>query len=518
MIKFLNPEIFIVCFFMALLVAVSLFFAKKSKNTIFSQEVLQKLSFENKSFFNTKKRVVVLFLALFFMALSLARPVIDRGEKEIVSKGLEIVIGLDISLSMDAKDIYPNRLQASLNKIKKLLEEIKNDKIAIVAFAENSYIISPMTNDKKIINYLIDSLDISRFENRSSNVLAVIEATKMLSRQENKVLLVLSDGDEGELKELKDEALKNDITIYGVGMADKKGTPISDGQGGYIKDEKGNIVISSLNTNFEKISLATNGAYVDYRASNDDILALYKQIKNDADDKEFEKEKFRDYIELFYFPLGVALVMMILAFHSLPSRLLAVLVLFLIPNDAFSVSFDFKEMKEAREYYKAGKFNEAIKSYEAIGGLDGDALARKFYNIGNVYYKLQDYQKAVENYEKSLELKDDEDAKHNLELAKKELKKQEEKKEKSGKDDKEEKKEEKQKESDDSKKQNEGKKKENDKGEKESNEDIKQSKNEREEISDEEEKKWLKELDKNPNPMPLKNIPTSKGEKNAKNW
>lgn len=517
MIKFLNPEIFIVCFFTVLLVAVSLFFAKKSKNTIFSQEVLQKLSFENKSFFNTKKRVAVLFLALFFMALSLARPVIDRGEKEIVSKGMEIVIGLDISLSMDAKDIYPSRLQASLNKIKKLLDEIKNDKIAIVAFAENSYIISPMTNDKKIINYLIDSLDISRFENRSSNVLAVIEAAKMLSRQENRVLLVLSDGDEGELKELKDEALKNDITVYGLGMADKKGAPIPDGFGGYAKDEKGNIVISSLNTNFEKIALATNGAYVDYRASNDDILALYKQIKTDSDDKEFEKEKIRDYIELFYFPLGAALVMMILAFHSLPSRLLPVLVLFLIPNDAFSISFDFKEMKEAKEYYKAGKFNEAIKSYEAIDGLDGDALARKFYNIGNAHYKLQGYQKAVENYEKSLELKDDKDAKHNLELAKKELKKQEEKKEKNGKDDKEDKKEEKQKESDDSKKQNEGKK-EASKSEKESNEDIKQSKSEREEISDEEEKKWLKELDKNPNPMPLKNIPTSKGEKNAKNW
>ncbi|MDQ1340587.1 MAG: Ca-activated chloride channel [Campylobacterota bacterium] len=517
MIKFLNPEIFIVCFFIALLVAVSLFFAKKSKNTIFSQEVFQKLSFENKSFFNTKKRVAVLFLALFFMALSLARPVIDRGEKEIVSKGTEIVIGLDISLSMDAKDIYPTRLQASLNKIKKLIDESRNDKIAIVAFAENSYIISPMTNDKKIINYLIDSLDISRFENRSSNVLAVIEATKMLSQQENKVLLVLSDGDEGELKELKDEALKNNITIYGLGMADKKGAPISDGQGGYVKDKNGNIVISGLNPDFEKIALASGGAYVDYRVSNDDILALYKQIKTDADDKEFEKEKIRDYIELFYFPLGVALVMMILAFHSLPSRLLAVLVLFLIPNDAFSASFDFKEMKEAKEHYKANRFDEAIKSYEAIDGLDGEALARKFYNIGNAHYKLQDYQKAVENYEKSLELKDDEDAKHNLELAKKELKKQEEKKEKNSKDDKEDKKEEKQKKSDDSQKK-ESKKQENDKGEKESSEDIKQSKNEREEISDEEEKKWLKELDKNPNPMPLKNIPTPKGEKNGKNW
>lgn len=538
---FLYPQMFLWLFIPALILFYFMVTARSKVMRVFSDEVYEKLSLAEVAAMGRTTRIVLIFIALLLMIVAFARPVIDKGERDVVAKGSELVIGLDISRSMDASDIYPSRMQAAIHKIKSLLETMGGDKVAIVAFAKDSYIISPMTRDKRVAAYLLDTLDMTRFEDRSSNMEAAIEATQMLSSVEKKTLLILSDGDEGDLESIKDAAKKAGVTVYAIGMAETKGSPINDGKGGYLNDPDGNIIISSLNPALRDLALQSGGAYTDFTLSSDDILSLYKQIVSDKTNRVFEQEKIRDVTELFYYPLGLALLFLLIAFHSLPGRRVAAAVLLMVSLDSRSeaASFDFDAMNQAEKYYRSGEYQKALGAYGRISGLDRDSDAARLYDMGNSYFKMEQYDKAVEQYKKSLELDKNPDTRHNLEVAQKKLQQQQEEqkqqqnkeqnkqndaKQKQNKDQQKQQQNQEQKgdkkEEENSRQQN-GKKQEEKASEHDSKQQQKGGQNsleKAEKIDSAEERRWMKELDQKPNPVPLKKLPVTKGGKSAKYW
>ncbi len=516
---------------------------KNSFDKYFSKEVLEKLSVSSQ-YFSNKARNITLFIALLLMTISLARPVTNEKVHDTKKQLNAVIIAIDVSKSMMANDIYPNRLEFAKNKLLDIIKLSKSNALGVILFAKSSFLLSPVTQDFTSLKILIENLDTGINFDNGTNIYSTLESTnKLLKNYKSKNLIILSDGaDKKEFKEEIEFANKNNINIYVIATATKKGSAIKLKDGNYLVDAKGNIVTLGLNENIKNLSLQTNGGYINYSLDTNDINQILNEINSKSRKQEFKEEKFKTYTELFYYPLSLGLIFLLIAFSSLPTfkrkninKSKTILSIFVVLisiniNQLHASIFDFQTIEEANNayknknykkaiekysdleqneqtkynlansLYKEGKYKEAIKEYDGIKTDNKDFDFKKLHNLGNSYVKVNNLEKAKNTYENALKLKNDAQTKENLDLVKKALeqKKQENKdnkKNKDNEDSKNKKKDSEKKESD--KKKNQNKK---DKKKKESKEKNKEAKNKEEiknpnEISDLEEEKWLKQLE-----------------------
>ena len=420
-ILFLNPQILYLLLAIFLLLFLS-FNVKHSASNLFAPEILKQLSADNESFFSKYFYRVSFCLALSLIIIALARPVIDKGESEAKLQGLEIIVAIDISKSMDAQDFYPSRLSFALKKANDFLELMQGNKVAILAFASDAYIVSPMTSDIRIAKYLLENLDISKFQDRGSNILASLQASLDFSQQEQKLLVLFSDGGEGNLQEAKDFAKANNINIFGIATASNKAQAIKNNNGTLIKDNQGNIVLSQLNPNFKDLS---QNFYRQASFSKADIKALIHNLKASYKKQAFQKKKIKNYQELFIYPLVASLLFLIFAMFCFKRTNLAILLLVLgIPQvELKALNYNFDLMQKAETLYKKGDYQKALKTYKQIKNLPTDKEANRLHNIGNTYFKSGRFNEAIKHYQQSLKIKYHADTKYNLELAKEQIKK-----------------------------------------------------------------------------------------------
>jgi Ca-activated chloride channel family protein len=298
-----------------------LFFTYKKKQTLnryFSETILKKLLVQNNGLSN-KFRTILFLIVLVFFIISLARPVINQKEQEIKQSLIPIVIALDVSKSMMANDIYPHRIELAKKKLKHIIELSKNSLIGVVLFAKNSFILSPVTEDFISLKYIIENIDTNLDFANGSNVFSVLEATSyMLEDFKVKNLIILSDGgnDKKYEKEI-DFAIKNNISIYSIGIATEKGAPIPE-KNGYLTDKNGKIITVRLNQSIKNLSLKTKGGYIDFTLDSFDIKSIITQINKQSKKEKLNSQKVKIYKEYFYYPLGFSIFILFLAFSSLP--------------------------------------------------------------------------------------------------------------------------------------------------------------------------------------------------------
>lgn len=516
---------------------------KNSFDKYFSKEVLEKLSVSSQ-YFSNKARNITLFIALLLMTISLARPVTNEKVHDTKKQLNAVIIAIDVSKSMMANDIYPNRLEFAKNKLSDIIKLSKSNALGVILFAKSSFLLSPVTQDFTSLKILIENLDTGINFDNGTNIYSTLETTnKLLKNYKSKNLIILSDGaDKKEFKEEIEFANKNNINIYVIATATKKGSAIKLKDGNYLVDAKGNIVTLGLNENIKNLSLQTNGGYINYSLDTNDINQILNEINSKSRKQEFKEEKFKTYTELFYYPLSLGLIFLLIAFSSLPTfkrkninksktilSIFAVLISINI-NQLHASIFDFQTIEEANNayknknykkaiekysdleqneqtkynlansLYKKGKYKEAIKEYNGIKTDNKDFDFKRLHNLGNSYVKVNSLEKAKNTYENALKLRNDAQTKENLDLVKKALeqKKQENKDNKKNKDNEDSK----NKNKDSEKKESDKKKNQNkkDKTKKESKEKNKEAKNKEEiknpnEISDLEEEKWLKQLE-----------------------
>ncbi len=430
---------------------------KSMIDRIFSDEVLAKLKIDQGV--PKKMRLMLLFGALFAMIIAMARPVYQKGVVEVESYVADVVIALDISRSMKAKDYYPDRLTFAKKKVEEFIDRSQHLAIGILAFASDAYIVSPITDDKRSLKYLLRRLNTHLLSLSGTNILsALMSANLLFGEREPKQLILVTDG--GDKKDFTKEinyAKKHGFKVLILGVATKKGAPIQEG-GEYIKDRHGNIVITKLNTDIAKLAEATGGVFVQARFDQKDIDELLRAVGDLT--KRKEVEKVVDQVEFYPYLLALALLFLFLAFFDLPSAKALYLFPLLLILSAHGGLIDFKTIKEAKDAYERGNFKEAveefrkvaqakgspqsyydlanalyksanykeaIKYYNKIQTSDRELEFRKLHNLGNSYFKLGKLQKAIEMYQKALKIKDDPDTRFNLELAKKLLKKQKQK-------------------------------------------------------------------------------------------
>ena len=292
---------------------------KDRVSRVFNEKVLSRLRVESETLPNYIRNII-LFSAIFLMLIALARPVIPKGEKVIELKGVSAVVAIDISGSMRSKDIYPNRLEFAKTKVKELLDAMPTDDIALSAFAHSAFILSPFTSDKATLKQLVDGLDEGYINLVSTNFESmVMVASKLLKKKKQKVLIVFSDGgDKKALENLPKLLKKEKITLYAVLVGTKKGAPVLNRNGHPIKRKDGTIVISQRDDKLIEIAKQSGGDGLVAGYGKADMIALASKIHSDFHSRGKGKIKIKEQVELFYYPLILSVILLLIGFSSLP--------------------------------------------------------------------------------------------------------------------------------------------------------------------------------------------------------
>jgi Ca-activated chloride channel family protein len=287
---------------------------------IFDEKVLERLTAGDDSL-PLVIRNLILILALFFMIVAVARPVIDNGDKVVQLEGLSVVVALDISGSMRSKDMYPNRLEFAKKKINQLLNNMPNDDVSLIAFAYSSFILAPFTSDKETLKLLVEGVNDQYINMGSTDFTALGEFTaELLEKKKPKIVVLFSDGGEKEqLVKFEKLVKKNNIALYVVLVGTKEGAPVVRKNGKTIMKD-GKLTISQRNDDLGEIAIENNGAFIIANSGESDIEELVSTIKAQHQNKVKGEVVIHDREEFFYYPLGLGLFLLFLGFGSLPRR------------------------------------------------------------------------------------------------------------------------------------------------------------------------------------------------------
>ncbi|MBF0362231.1 MAG: VWA domain-containing protein [Oligoflexia bacterium] len=374
------------------------------------------------SFTRQKLKALTLIVATTFLILSLLRPQWGFHWEEVKRRGVDIIIALDVSKSMLAQDVTPNRLERAKRKIKDLLQIVQGDRLGLVAFAGVSFLEVPLTLDFGAIQLFLDELDTSIIPIPGTAIAdAVQKSIKAFDTADKKsrVLILITDGEdhEGDPVEAAKKAAEQGIKIYTIGIGKEGGAPIPDGEGGALKkDAKGEVILSQLNEDtLQKMALATGGSYVRSVTGDLDLEKIYTDIRKSVEDKELKSGRQKRFEERFQFPLLIAILL--LAFEAIfrerkgrkeskKTSLLSLsffllgLVFLLASNTHASTaksessSSIFKgKAQQGESYYKDKKYDLALKNY-LDAQIEDPKNEQLKYNMANSYYKMGQFEEA----------------------------------------------------------------------------------------------------------------------------
>ncbi|CAA6813753.1 MAG: BatB [uncultured Sulfurovum sp.] len=317
---FVNPQLFFILILPLLVFAVVILKHKGNVTQVFNEEVLKRLSVGDDALPLVLRNILML-LGVLFLLIALARPVVDNGEKVVQLEGLSCVVALDISGSMRAKDIYPNRLEFAKTKMLSLFEEMPTDELAVIAFAHSSFMLAPFSSDKGTLKQIVEGVT-DEYINMGSTDFSALGSyvAELLEKKQPKILVVFSDG--GEKKDLEEFAniiKEEEISLYVVLVGSKKGSPVI-GKDGKPLSHNGAIAITQRNDDLGQVALENGGAFVVANTGTTGVKDLVATIKAHHQNKEQGEVTIHDRDELFYYPLGLGLFLLLLGFSSLPQR------------------------------------------------------------------------------------------------------------------------------------------------------------------------------------------------------
>lgn len=262
-------------------------------------------------------KVVLLLFFLVFSFLALIRPQWGTKLETVRRTGVDIMIALDTSLSMETQDVVPGRLEKAKHEIRSLVDALQGDRVGLVVFAGTSLVSCPLTIDQNAVKLLLDIVDTQVVPKPGSNIgEAIRRATGAFEAKDrsHKVMILVTDGEnlEGDPLAAAGEAKEAGIVIYSIGVGTGSGEPIPlrDERGsviGYKKDQAGSVVVSRLDeATLLEISSITGGQYYRATPNEDEVQKIYQAVSQ-MDKKEFESKVYLTYVDRFQMPLGVAL-------------------------------------------------------------------------------------------------------------------------------------------------------------------------------------------------------------------
>ena len=319
--SFVNPQLFWILILPLLGFSFFVLRHKDNVTNVFAPEVLERLSKGNDSLPLVFRNLLML-VSIFLMLIALARPVLDHGDRVVQLEGLSALVALDISGSMRAKDIYPNRLEFAKKKIVSLLNEMPNDELSVIAFAHSTFMLAPFSSDKTTLEQIVEGVSDEYINMSSTDFSALGEYTAdILKKKAPKILILFTDG--GEEKEIQDfaETIKDEnIFLYVVLVGTAQGSPVID-ENGKPLHYKGSIAITQRNDALGEIALESGGAFIVSKSGTTGIKDLVATIRAQHKNREQGEVTIHDREEFFYFPLALSLLLLLLSFSSLPKRI-----------------------------------------------------------------------------------------------------------------------------------------------------------------------------------------------------
>jgi len=262
---------------------------------------------------------VIVILSVIIM---LARPQFGSKIEDIKKQGVEVIIALDVSNSMLAEDIQPDRLTRAKQAIYRLVDDLDNDKIGLIVFAGDAYTQIPVTTDYVSAKMFLSTINPNMVPKQGTAIGAAINlGVRSFSPGEgkSKAMIIITDGENHEDNPISaaEEASKAGIVIHTIGIGSTEGVPIQvsiNGKKDYLKDAEGNTVITKLDEDIlKKIAIAANGNYV--RASNsniglDEIFSEIKKMKK----QDLESSVYTEYNDQFQIFAVIAIFLLLADF------------------------------------------------------------------------------------------------------------------------------------------------------------------------------------------------------------
>ena len=274
----------------------------------------------------SKTRPVVKFILLLiaFSAgiIMLARPQFGSKIEDVKKQGVEVIIALDVSNSMLAEDIQPDRLTRAKQAISRLVDNLENDKIGLIVFAGDAYTQIPVTTDYVSAKMFLSTINPSMVPKQGTAIGAAIDlGIRSFSPGEgkSKAMIIITDGEnhEDDPTTYSEEASKAGIVIYTIGIGSTDGVPVPvivSGKKEYLKDVDGNTVITKLDEDILKnIAMSTNGNYVRASNSNIGLDQIFSQIKK-MKTQELESTMYTEYNDQFQIFAAISLFLLLVDF------------------------------------------------------------------------------------------------------------------------------------------------------------------------------------------------------------
>lgn len=261
--------------------------------------------------------------AYLLLVVAIANPQIGSKLEEVKREGVDLMIALDVSNSMRAEDLSPNRLERSKRAIEKLIEQLHNDRIGLIVFAGQAFVQLPITSDYAAAKLFASTISTDIVPVQGTAIGAAInEAITALSKDDSKskALIIMTDGEnhEDDALEAAKKAAERGITVHTIGMGSVKGAPIplyrNGVKTGFRTDNQGNTVISKLNPSMlQQLAQAGNGTYVRATNAQSGLEAVLGEI-NEMEKMEYESRIYTDYEDRFQPFLIGALILLIIEF------------------------------------------------------------------------------------------------------------------------------------------------------------------------------------------------------------
>ena len=286
MLRFEDPIYLWMLLIIPILVLVRFIVWQKRKRNLrkFGDPSLLKEMMPDVSKYRPTIKFSLLLSAITILIFMIARPQVGSKISHEKREGIEVLIALDISNSMLAQDVIPSRLEKSKLLIEDLVDHFTNDKVGLVVFAGDAFVQLPITNDYVSAKMFLQNINPSLITTQGTDLARAISLSQSCFTQREHIgraIIVITDGEdhEGGALEAAREAYKKGISVFILGVGTSKGAPIPDGNGGYLKDNSGQIVLSALNEQMcQQVAKAGNGVYIHVDNTSDAQEKLNKEL------------------------------------------------------------------------------------------------------------------------------------------------------------------------------------------------------------------------------------------------
>lgn len=285
-----------------------------------NKKLLKRLS-PNQSLFKSILKLTVICLAIASLSIALVNPKIGTKLETVKREGVDIVFAVDVSKSMLAEDIAPNRLEKAKQLVTQIINNLASDRVGIIAYAGKAFPQLPITTDYASAKMFLQNMNTDMLSSQGTAINEAIELAKTYyddDEQTNRVLIIISDGEDHseDAAKVAEEASEEGIRIFTIGVGDAKGGPIPIKRNGivlnYKKDSNGETVITRLDEETLKtIANEANGAYLNGKNTNE-VVENIRDILNKMDKKEFEAKQFADFKDQFQWFLAFAITFLFL--------------------------------------------------------------------------------------------------------------------------------------------------------------------------------------------------------------